>query len=69
MSKFKVGDVVKRKDGKNFSNGKLTATVGEWVFHSEPSGEVQLVGTGTYISEKSIELVTNSPVRETTSHG
>lgn len=67
MSKFKVGDVVKRKDGNWFSNRKLTATVGEWTFNFEPRDRVSLVETGTYIGEENIELVSSSsPVRETT---
>ena len=58
MSKFKVGDVVRNKDGGEFSNGKLTATVGKWIFNLEPDGRVALVETGTYIRENLIELVT-----------
>ena len=66
MSKFKVGDKVKRKDDKVFSNGKPIATVGEWIFNFEPDGKVALMETDKYIYENRIELATNSPVRETT---
>ena len=66
MSKFKVGDKVKRKDGIVFSNQKEIATVGEWTFGFESGNRVALVETGTHTSVNSIELVTNSPVRETT---
>ena len=66
MSKFKVGDKVKRRDGSAFSNGKHTATVTEWGFGFKMGDRVALKETDTYISVNSIELVTNSPVRETT---
>lgn len=66
MSKFKVGDKVKHRDGSAFSNGKHIATVAEWGFGFKMGDSVALKETDTYISVNSIELVTNSPVRETT---
>ena len=57
MSKFKVGDKVKRKDGNVFSSREKIATVGEWGFNFEKENRVSLVETGTYIEESRAEVI------------
>ena len=66
MSKFKVGDVVKHKGGKAFSNGDYTATVGPWVFSLDSLVRVALVETNTHVMEDKIKLADDGPIRETT---
>lgn len=56
MSKFNTGDIVKRKDGGTFSNGKLTVTVDNSQSHRAPSGCIWLKETDSFLNPEKLEL-------------
>ena len=67
MSKFKVGDVVKRKDGLPIGNETWGDTVSETaVVIKVKNGKNYFEGKGGYYNDSFLELVSSGPVRETT---
>lgn len=67
MSKFKVDDVVKRKDGLPIGNETWGDTVSETaVITKIKDGRIYLEGKGGFYTDWFLELANTSPVRETT---
>lgn len=67
MSKFKVGDVVKRKDGEPLGNKRWGDTVSETAVVTKVEYDRNyLEGKSGFYTDWFLELANTSPVRETT---
>lgn len=62
MAKFKVGDRVRQKNGLPFSNGEHVLTVEKYHYREGPTFKE----TGTWLSEDSLKLANDSPIRTVT---
>ena len=64
LYEFKEGDLVKRKDGEKFSNGKKQVKVGAFVRHTEYHGNTVWLEMGTYLHYDDLELVESAKIIE-----